>query len=301
MPTRVAESTTASDLSASKDYLTTKPFERFLRTDPKVTYVEESDSMLRRFVIDRVERLMGRGEVDRIYQELKEPDFNAQVFFKEALERGNIKLQYDEAQLAKVPATGPVVFVANHPFGIIDGLGLCNLAMKCRGNFQILIHAILCQDKDLLPHFLPIDFTQHRDARKTNIYTKRVALQSLENDVPILIFPSGGIATADKLGFGEVEDRPWTTFAAKLIQQSGATVIPCFFHGRNSRLFQFASYIAEPLRLALLLNEIVNKFDSTVGISIGDPITSEEISELGSRADITKALHAKVWNLQDSH
>ena len=297
----MAELTQAPELAANKSVLTSKPFERFLRTEPKVTYVEETDSTLRRFVIDRVERLMGRGQVDGIYQDLKEPDFDAQVFFKEALARGNITLQYDEAQLAKVPGTGPVVFVANHPFGIIDGLGLCNLALKCRGNFQILIHAILCQDKDLLPHFLPIDFTKHRDARKTNIYTKRLALQSLENGVPILIFPSGCIATADKLGFGEVADRPWTTFAAKLIQQSGATVIPCFFHGRNSRLFQLASHIAEPLRLALLLNEIVNKFDTKVRISIGDPVTPEEISEFGSRAEITDALHTRVWNLRDSN
>jgi len=289
-----------TDLPANKSFLTTEPFERFLRAEPRVTYVEESDSLPRRLIIDRIERLMGRGKVDQIYQDLKEPDFDAQVFFKDALARGNINLQYDEAQLAKVPATGPVVFVANHPFGIIDGLGLCNLALKCRGNFQILIHAILCQDKDLLPHFLPIDFTNHPDATKTNIYTKRLALQSLENDVPILIFPSGGIATANKLGFGEVIDRPWTTFAAKLIQQSGATVIPCFFHGRNSRLFQFASYIAEPFRLALLLNEIVNKFDSKVKISTGDPVTPEEVSELGSRAEITDALHTRVWNLQDS-
>ena len=297
----MAELTQVTQVPTSPKVVTSKPFERFLRAEPKVTYVEESDSGLRRFVIDRVERLMGRGQVDRIYQDLKEPDFDVQVFFKEALAQGNIDLHYDEAQLAKVPATGPVVFVANHPFGIIDGIGLCNLALKCRGNFQILIHAILCQDKDLLPHFLPIDFTNHRDARKTNIYTKRLALQSLENGVPILIFPSGCIATADKLGFGEVADRPWTTFAAKLIQQSGATVIPCFFHGRNSRLFQLASYIAEPLRLALLLNEIVNKFGKNLRISIGDPVTPEEISEFGSRAEVTDALHTRVWNLRDSN
>ena len=278
-----------------------EPFRRFLRNDPKVTLVEESDPWMRRCVIDLVERLMRRGRVDRIYKKLKEPAFDPKIFFADALKRGNIDLTYDPAQLAKVPATGPVVFVANHPFGIIDGIGLCNLALKCRGNFQILIHAILCQDEDLLPHFLPIDFTQHRDARKTNIYTKRVALESLEKNIPILIFPSGAISTADNFGFGELTDRPWTTFAAKLIQQSGATVIPCFIHGRNSRLFQFVSHIAEPLRLALLLNEIVNKFDSELHISVGDPVPPEEVLALGTRAELTRALHDKVWAMQDSN
>jgi len=275
------------------------PFERFLRDDPKVTYVEASDRWLRRTVIDLIERLMGRSRVDGIYQQLKEPAFEPQRFFTDALRHGNVSLDYDDTQLAKVPRSGPVVFVANHPFGIIDGLGFCNLALKCRGNFQILIHAILCQDKDLLPHFLPIDFTEHRDARKTNIHTKRVALQSLQNDVPILIFPSGGIATADKFGFGEVSDLPWTTFAAKLIQQSGATVIPCFFHGRNSRLFQVASHIADPLRLSLLLYEITNKFGSTVRISIGDPITPEQVAAQGSRSELTQAMHDRVWALKE--
>jgi len=59
--------------------------------------------------------------------------------------------------------------------------------------------------------------------------------------------------------------------------------------------------IAEPLRLALLLNEIVNKFGTKVRISIGDPVTPEEISEFGSRAEVTDALHTRVWNLRDSN
>jgi len=277
-----------------------KAFLRFLRRAPRVTYVEDSDNWPRRAVINAVELATGRTQVDSIYQALKAPKFDPQVFFAEALTHGNVTLNYDPLQLAKVPSNGPVVFVANHPFGIVDGLALCNLALACRNDFQILIHAILCQDSDLLPHFLPIDFTDHREARKTNILSKNVALESLENGVPILVFPSGGIATADRFGFGAVTDRPWTTFAAKLIQQSGATVIPCFFHGRNSRLFQIASHIAEPLRLALLLHEIVNKFDSTVTISIGDPMTPEAVEQAGSRTELTQTMHDTVWALKNS-
>ena len=279
---------------------TPEAFLRFLRCNPKVTYVEDSDPWARRTVINAIELLTGREQVDDIYQLLKAQEFDPQQFFTQALAHANVQLCYDADQLAKVPATGPVVFVANHPFGIIDGLALCNLALRCRNDFQILIHAILCQDRDLLPHFLPIDFTDHRDARKTNILTKKVALQNLENDVPILVFPSGGIATANRFGFGMVSDRPWTTFAAKLIQQSGATVIPCFFHGRNSRLFQVASHIAEPLRLALLLFEIVNKFDSTIHVSIGDPISPEDVASGGTRNELTQIMHDTVWALKGS-
>ena len=56
---------------------------------------------------------------------------------------------FDAAQLTKIPKDGPLVFVANHPYGVVDGLILCDLAMQVRGDFRILIHAMLCQDEDL--------------------------------------------------------------------------------------------------------------------------------------------------------
>ena len=97
-----------------------------------------------------------------------------------------------------------------------------------------------------------------------------------------------------------MQDRPWTTFAAKIIQQTQATVVPCFFHGRNSRLFQVASHIAEPLRLALLLNEITNKFNSTLRIDIGDPLTPEQLGCFSGRSELTAHLHKQVWQLAGS-
>jgi len=272
-------------------------FQRFLRADPKITYVEPHDAWLRRQIIHRVEGLFGRNQVQGIYERLKEPPFDVHQFFPAALHAANIDMGYDETQLAKIPRTGPLVFVANHPFGVIDGMLWCNLVLKRRTNFKILIHALLCQDKDLLPHFIPIDFSGEKSALETNIAARKAALDCVRNDIPLLIFPSGGISTATKFGYGELVDRPWTTFAAKIIQQTQATVVPCFFHGRNSRLFQVASYVAEPLRLALLLNEITNKFNTRVQVDIGDPLGADELAQFKGRTALTKHLHDKVWQL----
>jgi putative hemolysin len=114
---------------------------------------------------------------------------------------------------------------------------------------------MLCRDRNLAPHFLPIDFEDSKAAAKNNIRTKKMAQQCLQEDIPLLIFPSGFVSTADQKGFGKVVDAPWTTFAAKLIRDSEATVVPVYFEGQNSRLFHIASHISEPLRMALLLKE----------------------------------------------
>lgn len=284
-------------LSRSVGDPATAPFERFLRDDPKITYVEPQDAWLRRQIIDRVEGLFGRDRIQGIYERLKEPPFDVHAFFDAAVNAANIDMRFDDAQLAKIPRTGPLVFVANHPFGVIDGVLWCNLVLKRRSNFKILIHALLCQDKDLLPHFIPIDFSGERAALETNIAARKAALDCVRNDIPLLIFPSGGISTAANFGYGRLQDRPWTTFAAKIVQQTQATVVPCFFHGQNSRLFQVASHVAEPLRMALLLNEILNKFDSTLRIDIGNPLTPDTLAQFTGRAELTEHLHDLVWQL----
>ena len=86
--------------------------------------------------------------------------------------------------------------MANHPFGVVDGLVLCDLAVKARGNFRILINAMLCRDRDLAPYFLPIDFHETKAAVKNNIRSKKMAQEALEQDIPLLVFPSGFVSTA---------------------------------------------------------------------------------------------------------
>ena len=174
---------------------------------------------------------------------------------------------------------------------------LCDLAMRCRGRFQILLNARLCKDDDLEPFFLPVDFNETREALATNIATKRAALATLKDNGTILIFPGGGVATASPRG-GRAEELPWTTFTAKLVHQSRATVIPVFFHGQNSRLFHVASAIGETARTAVLLFEARNKLGKRFRMTVGEPLGYDRLEGYGGRAELTRFLYQKTLELE---
>ena len=269
------------------------PAAPYVRAEPRISYVEPEHHWSRRALIGALERLSGRGALERIYQELKAEPFDLGTFFARALELGAIEAEFTAGDEADIPASGPLVFIGNHPYGLVDGLIMCQLAARTRGEFRILLHARLCQDPDLAPYFLPVDFEETKTALKTNIATKRAALETLRRAGTVIIFPGGGVATAPK-GFGEAKELPWSTFAAKLVHQSRATVVPVFFHGQNSRLFHLVSAVSETLRTALLLFEARNKLGKRFSVSIGRPIPYEEMETLRSRTDLTRFLHTRI-------
>lgn len=268
----------------------------YVRDVPRISYVQPDDPWWTQKLVSSVEVLFGRNRIERIYHELKTHPFDVQSFFAQALDRTRIRVEFDHAQLQKIPRSGPVVFLANHPFGVVDGIILCHLALQTRGDFRILIHSLLCQDADLAPYFLPIDFQPSKQAVRNNINSKNKALDYLRRDIPILIFPSGMVSTADRFGFGDVADAPWTTFAAKLIRESGATVVPVRFSGQNSRKFHVASHIAEPLRMALLVHEALNKFGESIEVAVGDPIGADSLEQYADRQSLTDYLYRVVQN-----
>lgn len=272
-------------------------FAAYLREEPKISYVQPDDPWLTRHVISTVEHLFGRGQIESIYKSLKHGPFSVEKFFTEAFSSTQIARQYLGADLTAIPSTGPLVFVANHPFGIVDGMALCDMALKARGDFRILIHSLLCQDKDLAPYFLPVDFNTTKQAMKNNIRAKKVAQDCLEKNIPVLIFPSGFVSTANKRGFGDVVDAPWTTFAAKLIRDAQAGVVPVYFPGQNRRAFHLASHIAEPLRMAMMLSEARNRFGKPLNAVVGNTLPWSSLGQFESRQTLTEHLYNQVQAL----
>ena len=273
-------------------------FRSYLREPPRISYTNPDDTWFVRHFVSSIEVLLGRNKIEAVYNNLKDEQFNLTTFFSSALEKTEITAKYDLEKLHAVPKTGPLMFVANHPFGVVDGIVLCDMALRVRGDLRIMLHSLLCQDSQLAQFFLPIDFQETKQALKTNIRSKQLALEFLSQDIPVLIFPSGMVSTADKFGFGTVRDAPWTTFAAKIIREARATVVPIFFHGQNSRKFHVASHIGEPFRMAMLVHEAINKFGKTVEIEIGEPLTWSHLADRGGRQQLTDYLYQQVQSLR---
>ena len=269
-------------------------FEMYLRDKPGLTYVDDGDSLLRRWITQSVEVLLGRRRLERHYFALKDRNLPPLTFFREAQNISGVNLKGNHQALRDLENKGPLLFVANHPFGILDGLILCNLVSELTGDFRVVINSLLCQDRDLAPFFLPIDFAGTREAERRNIRTKQLAGDALNNGIPLILFPSGTVSTATSFGLGPVTDTPWTTFAAKLVLRYRPTVVPVFFHGQNSRAFHIASYIAEPLRMAMLMHEALRRFNTTIHVDVGEALEPTAYEHLQDRQTLTRFLYERV-------
>ena len=269
-------------------------FEHYLREQPGLSYASSDQSWVTRQVTRSIERGLGRRRLEAHYFALKAQGLSSQVFFQEALLRSGIELRTDFSPLEQIRPGRPLLFLANHPFGIVDGLVMCNIALKVASNFRVVINSLLCQDRDLAQHFLPIDFSGSRAAERRNVRTKQLAGESLSDGIPLILFPSGTVSTASRLGFGTVKESPWTTFAAKLIRQHTPTVVPVYFHGHNSRSFHVASHIAQPLRMAMLMREALRRFNSAVKVDIGVPVVPEDYQHLSNRQQLTTFFYDRV-------
>jgi putative hemolysin len=265
----------------------------------KLTYAEDSDPFFKKAFIESIEFLTGRKRIERLYNEAHAvKDIKHVDLWKTVLDKLEVNIKYDKNQLAKIPKEGAVVMISNHPFGVVDGLTFGYLAALARPSFKILVNGVLQHDHMLADYLLPVDFRTTREAMMININTKNEAIKILKEGGTILIFPAGGVSTADKV-FNEPDDFEWKRFVVKLIHKSKATVVPLFFHGRNSRLFHFASFVSLSFRLGLLLNEVRNKMGKDIKVSIGDPISFEEMAKIKDRQELLQYLRNKTYELKD--
>ncbi len=204
-------------------------------------------------------------------------------FWEVMQERYRITLDLAGPGLANIPSDGPVVLVANHPYGILDGLAMGRILSAARGgDFRIIANVVFQKAKDLERVILPIDFADTKEAARRNISARKGALDYLHRGGAIGIFPGGTVATSAK-PFSRPLDPPWNTFTARMIAKSRARVVPVYFEGQNSRLFQIASHLNMNLRMALLINEFDSRVGGPLRVHIGEPLPDAELDS--HRAD----------------
>ena len=255
-----------------------------------LTYSNTFDSPVKRNIIRLIELLTGKMRIARLVRRFERMGtFKGQAFWRATLDVMGIDLLTPADQLARIPKTGPVIFVANHPHGLVDGMILADLIGRVRDDYRILTRSLLTGiDEDAASYMIPVPFPHEPQAQKKMVEMRRAAMDHLKTGGIVALFPSGGVASSDSM-FGPAIEREWSVFTAKMIRTSGATVVPCFFPGSNSRAYLIANRISATLRQGLLLHEIVHALNKpqkpVVGVSV-DP------AEIAARADDPRAFMA---------
>lgn len=207
---------------------------------------------------------------------------NGQEFWPHALAHMDIRLDTPEEQIRRIPEKGPVVVVANHPHGLVDGMILGELIGRVRTDYKILTRALLTGVKEIEDFMIPVPFPHEESAREQSLEMRARAMDHLKKGGVVALFPSGVVAASQTL-FGPAIEAGWNPFTAKMIQRSGATVVPIYFPGQNSRAYQIANRISPTLRQGLLIHEVMHACGRPQRPVVGEPISPDEVRNWGGK------------------
>ena len=243
----------------------------------EITYAHAASTRGGRAMIRVLENVTGRLRLIRQADGYERDVAAGRDFWEVMATRYGLDLKVIGGSLDNIPREGPLILIANHPFGILDGLMMGRMLSALRGDkFRILAHRVFRKAEDLDRVILPISFDETREAQQINLDTRRQCLEFLAQGGAIGVFPGGTVSTSAK-PFSHPMDPVWRAFTARMIAKSGAQVVPVFFVGHNSRFFQVASHLHYTLRVGLLINEFRARVNKPVEVVIGTPIPPEAL------------------------
>ncbi len=252
----------------------------------EISYAHSSRSRGGRALIRLMENVTGRLGLIRRAMGYEVEVAQGRDFWQVMVDRYRLSLDLIGGSLDNIPQTGPLIVVSNHPYGILDGLMMGHILSKTRGDFRILANSVFRKAEDLNRIVLPISFDETKEAVKLNLETRKAALDYLAAGGAIGVFPGGTVSTS-ATPFSRPMDPGWRSFTAKMIAKSGATVVPVYFDGHNSRMFQLASHLHFSLRMGLLIREFRARVGTPVRVVVGEPIP---VADLQARSKDTREM-----------
>ncbi|MBT8148639.1 MAG: lysophospholipid acyltransferase family protein [Gammaproteobacteria bacterium] len=235
------------------------------------------------------EKVLGLAHLANLYDQ-REPGLPPAEFLRYVLNRLKVELAIDDERqaLEQLPASGPLLVVANHPLGGLEGVALASELLRHRPDTKVLTNALLTRIPELRDIFIGVDILSSQ-ASRTNTSSIREAHAHLANGGTLLLFPAGKVATYD-FSRRKVRDHPWNRFAGSLLRKTGASVLPVYVNAYNSRLFYALSLLHPMLRTAMLPRELANKHRQRLQMITGELIQAREFRHMGSDESVTTSL-----------
>ena len=243
-----------------------------------------------------LEKMFLLNRFEEVYQQIRSTPSDVN-FFQRVLEALNVRTLVDDCDLARIPKEGPVVAVANHPFGLIEGMIAGAVLASVRPDVKILTNSLLSGFVEARGSIIPVDPFGGADATRSNLRGMKETLSWLKSGNMLVVFPAGEVAHLDLKQRG-ITDPPWSPTIARIIRSTGAAVAPMYFNGVNSALFQVFSLLHPRLRTALLLHEFFNKQDTALEMRIGNVISSKKLQAYTDDTSLIHYLRHRTYLLQ---
>ncbi len=220
------------------------------------------------------------------------------AFIDKILELLTIKEQISEEDLSHIPKEGPFIVISNHPFGLLDGLILIKTIASIRPDFQVMGNFMLNRLKRLDEYFIYVDpFTGSKHVNNSFSGVRQMLLK-LDKGECVGIFPAGEVSSF-QLKRRTVTDKKWDKNAIRLIQKANIPIVPVFFQGKNSALFQMLGAIHPALRTARIPSELFKKKGALINVRIGKAIEPAEWQRFEELHRLSRYLRARVYSLDN--
>lgn len=240
-----------------------------------------------------VERITGLSTLHKHY--MKRPsDKDTQTFLTHTLDTLGIEYTVSHLDESNIPKDGPLVIVANHPLGGVEGVILAKILLQYRPDLLVMANHFLKRIPELDSLFIGVNVFEGKEAIRENLHAIKQANKHLSNKGALLIFPAGEVSTYSKKS-GQLQDKTWNRLAGKLAQSHNANCLPIFIGGRNSKSFYAAGRIHPILRTLLLGRELLNKKGKNISVLGGNLISTNELRKLNDADEITKYLRLNTY------
>ncbi len=245
-----------------------------------------------------LEKILGLAKLQSLYNTvpkgLSTPDF-----LDMTLRTLGVDSHISLGNLERIPVSGSLVVVANHPFGGIEGVVLAQQLMRRRPDVRVLTNELLKRIPELDSIFIGVDVFNGPDSKRRNRQAVEEATEWVKSGGALIIFPAGEVSSL-KPSQRCITDPQWRQTAARIIRQTQAQVSPVFIEGSNGWSFQMLGLMHERLRTVRLARELLNKQGQILRLRIGESLPSKELSHLGSAKELTEFLRLNTYLLAEA-